>query len=150
MSDDTAGQQRPANPEIAGLAHDIRMACMRVARQVRLDSATEVPTHHLSALARLAEAPGTAGDLAERERVSAPSMTKTIAALVEGGLVQRQTDSADRRVTFLAPTIRGQRLIAAERASRDDWMAQRLTDMPARDRATLARAADLLGQVVSG
>lgn len=144
-----SSSQRPEASDPAALAHDIRMACMRVARQVRLDGAGDLPAHHLSALARLTEAPGAAGDLAERERVSAPSMTRTIAALVEQGLVVRQPDASDGRVTLLAPTQQGRDFVVKEKARRDGWMAARLEGMSEHERDVLAQAAVLLGQVAT-
>ncbi len=138
----------PLDPSVAALAHDLRMACMRVSRRVRFETTTQLAPHQFSVLVRLSERPCSAGELADRERVSAPSMSRTVATLVALGFVQRAADSADGRVVVLSLTPLGEQVLAAERAQRDAWMAVRLERLPEADRALLRRATVLLEQVV--
>ena len=44
-------------PSVAALAHDLRVACMRVSRRVRFETTTQLAPHQFSALVRLAEQP---------------------------------------------------------------------------------------------
>ncbi len=69
---------------------------------MRFESTHEVPPHQFSVLVRLEEAPRTPGELADIERVSAPSMTRTVAALVQRGLVERTADPSDGRQVILS------------------------------------------------
>jgi DNA-binding MarR family transcriptional regulator len=121
---------------------------MRVSRRVRFEASSSIAPHQFAVLARLAEAPSTVGDLATSERVSAPSMSRTVSALVGRGLVSRTESPDDGRVVRLALTPEGERTIVEERAKRDAWMSERLEALPARDRDVLAQAADILAKVV--
>jgi DNA-binding MarR family transcriptional regulator len=139
----------PPEPSVAALAHDLRVACMRVSRRVRFETTTRLAPHQFSALVRLQEQACSAGELAERERVTAPSMSRTVSRLVELGHVERSGDAADGRVVMLTLTDQGARVIAEERAERDAWMAVRLEGLSVQDRAVLRRATALLEEVVA-
>lgn len=132
---------------IARLAHDLRIACMRVSRRVRFETTSTIAPHQLSVIVRLAESSYTSGELAAIERVSAPSMSRTVGALVELGLVQRAADSDDGRVVRLSLTDAGRAELDAHRARRDAWMTKRLDGLAGEERALLAAAADLLSRV---
>lgn len=138
-----------SEPEVAGLAHDLRLACMRVSRRVRFEATHEVAPHQFSVLARLDEERATLGELADRERVRAPSMSRTVAALVGLGLVERSADSNDGRMVWLTLTERGRATLATERGQRDAWMAKRLMNLSEQDKDTLRAATTLLELVVS-
>lgn len=134
--------------DLVALAHDLRIACMRISRRVRFEAAGEIAPHQFSVLARLAEQTRTPGELAAIEQVSPPSMTRTVGSLVDQGLVHRAADASDGRVVHLSLTPAGQALLKRERAQRDAWMAARLESLSARERELLRRATDLLGRVV--
>ena len=71
----------------AELANDLRLACQRIARRVRFEGTQAVAPHQFSVLVRVHKQPCTPTALAEQERVSTPSMTRTVNSLVELGLV---------------------------------------------------------------
>jgi DNA-binding MarR family transcriptional regulator len=120
---------------------------MRISRRVRFESTDAVAPHQFSVLARLAEAPRTPRELAGIEKVSAPSMTRTVAGLVERGLVSRQDDPTDGRQVILSLTPAGQTLLKDTRRRRDQWMATRLQSLSVEERETLARASEILLRV---
>ncbi|MGB5951717.1 MAG: MarR family transcriptional regulator [Ornithinimicrobium sp.] len=122
---------------------------MRVSRRVRFEATQEIAPHQFSVLARLDEGPASLGDLATRERVRAPSMSRTVAALVELGLVERSADANDGRMVWLTLTQRGRRTLETERGQRDAWMATRLMNLSEQDKDTLRAATTLLELVVS-
>lgn len=122
---------------------------MRISRRVRFESADEIAPHHFSVLAQLTQAPMTLGDLAEREQVRAPSMTRTVAALVEHELVIRSADDSDGRVVLITLTPLGHTVLARERARRDAWMSQRLEGFTEQEQHVLAQATALLERVVA-
>lgn len=131
------------DPETAALAHDLRIACMRVARRVRFDADNTVAPHQFSVLVRL-EQPRTLGEVAALEQVSAPTISRTVAQLVDQGYVTRETDPDDRRSVRLSLSEQGAAVVRRERAHRDAWMTARIEGLTAADRTLLRRATDLI------
>jgi DNA-binding MarR family transcriptional regulator len=122
---------------------------MRISRRVRFESIQVVAPHQLSVMARLEDTALTPRKLAEIERVSPPSMTRTVAALVGDGLVTRQDDPLDGRQVFISLTARGLLLLQETRRKRDAWMATRLKGISADDREVLVRASAILTRLAS-
>ena len=135
--------------ERIALSNDIRLACMRISRRVRFESDREMAPHQFSVLCRLEGTPRTNSELAEIERVSAPSMKRTTAALVEGGYVARADDPTDGRQVILSLTTEGQRAVRRIRRHRDEWMISRLDRLTDDERDLLRRAATVLAKVAS-
>ncbi len=135
--------------QLTRMATDLRLACMRISRRVRYESSHDVAPHQFSVLCRLEEAPRTPGELAEIERVAKPSMTRTVGALVERGLVLRQDDPLDRRSVILSLTEDGRRSLGAIRRKRDAWMASRVARLTPEEQDVLARATAILAKVAS-
>jgi len=134
---------------LAHLANDLRLACMRISRRVRFESTQAVAPHQFSVMARLDGTALTPRELAEIERVSPPSMTRTVGALVERGLVVRRDDPLDGRQVFISLTPEGLVLLRETRRQRDAWMASRLKGISAEERAVLVRATAILTRVAS-
>ena len=139
----------PSAVDVPVLAHDLRIACMRVARRVRFDADNTVPPHLFSVLVRLAEQPRTVGELAGIEQVSPPSMSRTASQLCEAGYAVRMSDEHDGRLVRLALTPLGQETVRTERAHRDRWFTERLEDLSAEDQRLLHRATELLEELVA-
>ena len=137
------------NPSLAHLANDLRLACMRISRRVRFESTQDVAPHQFSVMARLEDNALTPRELAGIECVSPPSMTRTVAGLVERGLVTRTDDPLDGRQVFISLTAEGMSLLSETRRRRDAWMASRLKGMSADEREVLAKATAILTRVAS-
>jgi len=137
------------HPSLAHLANDLRLACMRISRRVRFESTQLVAPHQLSVMARLEKNALTPRELAAIECVSPPSMTRTVAALVERGLVARQDDPLDGRQVFLSLTPLGRSTLKETRRKRDAWMATRLKGISADEREVLIRASVILTRLAS-
>jgi DNA-binding MarR family transcriptional regulator len=135
--------------ELVSLSNDIRLACMRISRRVRFESDRELPPHLYSVLVRLEEAPRTNSELADIERVSAPSMKRTTSALVELGYVSRADDPTDGRQVILSLTSEGQKVLRRVRRHRDEWMLSRFEHLTDEERELLQRAAAVLAKVAS-
>lgn len=129
------------------MASDLRLACMRISRRVRFESSHDVAPHQFSVLCRLDDAPRTPGELAEIERVAKPSMTRTVAALVERELVSRQDDPSDGRQVILSLTDEGRRTLRAIRRRRDAWMSSRVSLLTLEEQEVLTRATEILTRV---
>src|SRR6476661_11067969 len=149
--------QQPARKSHAGLspsavsalAGELRLACMRISRRVRFESTDVVAPHQFSVLCRLQEAPRTPSELAEIEKVSGPSMTRTVAALVERGLVARTDDPADRRQVILSLTSEATTLLKDIRRKRDAWMSVRVGHLTPAEQDVLRQASAILTRVAN-
>ncbi|RLV47512.1 MarR family transcriptional regulator [Nocardioides mangrovicus] len=136
----------------AGLASELRVSVMRLRR--RLSNQREA-TDDLSVGARSAlgvlfrEGEMTVGQLAAHERVQPPSMTRTVACLVDGGYVERRQDEHDKRQVLVAISAEGTRRLQADRRRRDEWLAQRLHQLTPDERAVLRQAAPILERLAS-
>lgn len=135
--------------ELAQVATDLRLACMRISRRVRFEPTHDVAPHQFSVLARLEQAPRTPGELAQIERVARPTMTRTIAPLVQRGLVTRTADPADGRQVVLSLTSAGHATVQAIRRQRDAWMCSRLARLGAAEQRLLADAERVLARLAA-
>ena len=131
------------------LTSDLRLACMRITRRSKAESTVEVAPHQFSVLIRLEDGPRTPKELADIEQVSAPSVTRTVAALVEAGYVSRADDPSDGRQVFLHLTKAGKQAIRETRRRRDQWLATRLEHLTDAERALLVEATALLERVAA-
>ncbi len=134
---------------ISTLAGELRLACMRISRRVRFESTHVVAPHQFSVLCRLEEAHRTPSELAEIEKVSGPSMTRTVAALVERGLVERTDDPADRRQVILSLTSDAVTLLKEIRRKRDAWMSVRVGHLAPEEQDILRQASVILTRVAN-
>lgn len=141
--------QTAHNPSLAHLANDLRLACMRISRRVRFESTQDVAPHQFSVMARLEDNALTPRELAAIECVSPPSMTRTVAGLVERGLVTRTDDPLDGRQVFISLTAQGASLLSETRRRRDAWMASRLKGISADEREVLVKATAILTRIAS-
>ena len=134
-SDDTAVE----------LAMRLRAAIARLARALRQQSESGLTPSQQIILATVHDhGPMAAGDLAAREQVSPPTISRALAQLESDGLLLRATDETDRRVTRVSITSDGTTQLVRARTRRNAWLALRLRDLDAQDRARLAGAIDVL------
>jgi DNA-binding MarR family transcriptional regulator len=127
------------------LASRLRHAIARSARLLRQEAGTDLSPSLTAALATVdRHGPLTPSELAARERVQRPTITRVVCRLEEGGLVARAADPTDRRSALITVTRAGRALLEAGRTRKDAFLSERLEALPAADRATLARAAALL------
>jgi DNA-binding MarR family transcriptional regulator len=127
------------------LASRLRHAIARSARRLRQEAGTDLSPSLSAALATIdRHGPLTPSELAARERVQRPTITRVVGRLEESGLVARAADPADRRSALITVTPAGRALLEAGRTRKDAFLSERLEALSAADRATLARAAALL------
>jgi DNA-binding MarR family transcriptional regulator len=141
---------RPAAADkAADLADRLHSAAIHLLRRLRReDDASGLPAPQLSAMSVIVfGGPITLGALASAEQVRPPTITKLVALLEEQGLVERETDPADRRIVRVKATARGTRLLYEGRRRRVASLAESLSQLPAADRAALANAVPLLEKV---
>ncbi|HET9426065.1 MAG TPA: MarR family transcriptional regulator [Gemmatimonadaceae bacterium] len=141
---------RPASDDarlhVANRLHSAAIHLLRRAR--RVDAESHLPAPQLSALSVIVYAgPITLGALAAAEQVRPPTMTRLVAAMEAAGLVERRPDTGDRRVTRIAATATGRRLLETGRDRRIAVIAEALSDLPASELAQIAKALDAIEQV---
>ena len=133
----------------ADLAVRLRLAIARTARRLRQEAGDELSPTQAAALATIdRHGPLTPSELADREQVKRPTATRVIARLEELGLVDRARDPHDGRSSLVALTARGRVLVTRLRARKDVYLARRLRELDADDRATLDRAAAILERLL--
>jgi len=132
-------------PDVS-LATDLRIAVNRLSRTLRAQKADVTMTDgQFSALARLhREGAMTLADLSRQDGVTPPSMTKTVAVLIERGLVSKDDHGDDRRKVLLAATAAGSAFVEETRRRRDDWLSPRLTALTPEERRTLTDATEIM------
>jgi DNA-binding MarR family transcriptional regulator len=131
------------------LAAELRTAIMRTSRRLRQERSTDdVTPGQYSVLAVLDHhGPCTPRELAAHEKVQPPSMTRTVAALGDLGLVQRTEHPTDGRQVLVALSEQGRVVVRETRRRRDAWLARRLAELTPAERDTLAEAAAILQRV---
>jgi len=136
----------PSPAVTADLAHDLRLAVMRLARRARQERGDHrLGLGQLSALATLDRCgPMTAGALASHEQVRPPSMTRTLAALSEAGYVERSPDPTDGRQVVVSLTDAARLLLHDDRRRRQEWLAGLLRGLDVEQRELLRAALPVL------
>ncbi len=124
---------------------ELRILLQRVARRIRANRADGTMSDtQMGVLFRLENSPATPSQLAERERVTPPSMNRTLNALEVAGLVLRSPDPDDARKVIVTLTPSGADLIAETRRLRATWFSQRLAELARDERATLEAVMPVL------
>jgi DNA-binding MarR family transcriptional regulator len=150
-STDAAMPRRPLpagvpSTQVVELANRLNSAAIHLLRRIsRDDGADGVTGARLSALSVLVfGGPVTVGELARRERVAAPTITRIVDALVRDGLAERQAVEGDRRQSRLAATAAGRELLERGRARRIRHLAAELGSLDQAEVRHLELALQLL------
>ena len=128
------------------LSTDFRVAVNRLSRTLRAQKAdSSVSDAMFSALARVhRDGPMTLAELSRSDGVTPPSMTKTVAALVERGLVSKGGHGDDRRKVLIGATPAGADFVVETRRRRDDWLSPRLAALTPAERRVLTDATEIM------
>ena len=135
-----------------GLASELRMSVMRLRRRLAVERHpdNELSLNAMSVLAGLyRHGDLSVGELATRERVRPPSMTRTVTCLETEGYVVRRRHETDGRQVVVVLTERGRTTLLADRRRRDEWLALRLRALTPAERAVLREAAPILERLAS-
>lgn len=123
----------------------LAMSVARLNRRLRQERQSELSVSQLSVLGALRlEGTATPSALAARERVSAPSVTRTLNCLEERGLIERTADPHDRRSVVVTISQLGEKVLAEERRRRDEWLTPRLKALTVGERVVLREAAAIM------
>ena len=137
----SASIDRAAN-NTAEISHEFRLANGRLARRLRQEKAeNELGSGQFSALGVLyLHGPLTLTELSEFERVTPPSMTRTVKCLVDAGLVTRTDSTLDGRKIVLSTTDAAAEIMTETRKRRDAWLVQRVAQLTPEQHRVLADA----------
>ena len=137
--------------ELSASASELRIATFRLARRMRTQRAVDsMSDGQFAVLAGLfLHGPHTLGDLAERERVSAPSMNRTVNCLQESGWVRRSADETDGRKVVISLTDEGRAIVDETARRRDAWVEGALAELSPSERRTMAEAAKIMQRMVA-
>jgi DNA-binding MarR family transcriptional regulator len=116
----------------------------------REDEALGVSRARLSALSVLEfGGPMSLGELARRETVQPPTMSRLVAALEAEGLVERAVETADRRQIRLRTTPQGRALMQRGRSRRAAALAERLARLSDEELEDLEHSLGLLERLLA-
>jgi DNA-binding MarR family transcriptional regulator len=133
----------------AVLASRVRLALVPLSRQLRQQN-IDLTATQASALATISRRqPLTVGDLARAEHVSSPMITKVVRALEAAGLVRKEVDPVDRRVSLLSLTSDGTKRLERSRTRKNAWLAKRLRSLEASEIAALEAAIPVLERLTA-
>ncbi|NJP46921.1 MarR family winged helix-turn-helix transcriptional regulator [Actinacidiphila epipremni] len=119
---------------------------MRLSRRLRNQRVDETlsPTE-MSVLATLARCgSATPGELARKEHVQPPSMTRIVAMLEAKGLVRREPHPDDRRQVVVSRTEQADSMLAESRTIRNAWLADLAAGLTEEELAIMRQAAPVL------
>ncbi len=143
------GTQATSTEELTEQAARLRLAINRMARRLRQEANTDLGPASISALATIERSgPLTPSELARLEGIQRPTATRILTRLTDEALVSRTADPTDGRSSIVAVTPHGRTALNRLRKRKTAYLAKRMRELPDDDVATLARAAEILEQVL--
>lgn len=134
---------------IAELSRGLSFAIGRANRRM-LAAGEGLGQGHLNALATIFRTgPIRPGDLAQREFVSAPTMTRTLRDLEKLGLVSRVPDASDGRSILVSVTPEGEHEVLRARSTRAELLAELLNKLQPDQVAALRDALPALEKLAT-
>jgi DNA-binding MarR family transcriptional regulator len=115
-------------PDTTAIANRLQPVLLKLARELRREvHSLGVTGGQVSLLVQIKQAPGIGiRELAARERISVPGISKYVARMEAAGLVERQAVGGDRRRVGLHVTSAGHRVLRSIKSKRTAWLAERL------------------------
>lgn len=137
---DPAGQGDRAEDAVR-----LYLALGRLVRSLRHGHPSPVGAGALGALSTVVrDGPLRASELAAREGVSPPSVSRMLAVLQAQGAVRRTVDPADSRASLIEATPSGRRLMSTGRSERIATLEQRMGRLSAEQRQRVCDALSAL------
>jgi len=138
----------PSYSSSADVAARLAMVIGRMNRRIR-SASDGLNYSSLSALATVSKAGSIRlADLAEREVVAAPSITRIVADLERRGLVTRRVNETDRRAFLIEATESGEQALAAARSKRAVLVTKLLQELSPAELQAVASALPALERAI--
>jgi DNA-binding MarR family transcriptional regulator len=126
-------------------ATELAVLLGQLIRMLRRNAPTDVGPGSLAAMATLFRSGSMrVGDLAAREGLAPPTLTRMVAGMESAGYVLRSPDPVDRRAVQVALTPAGARMVQQALAGRAAVLRSRLQQLPDADLRALAQAMPAL------
>ncbi len=139
----------PIDAEVEDATARLYLAIGRLARLLRRTGSPGLGPGAVSALATLARCgPMRLGDLATKEGVAPPTLSRIVAALVEAGYVKREPDPQDGRAWLATPTPEGETMVSGVRSARVRELQRRIEQLTPAHQSALVQALDALETLV--
>ncbi|MFE0023060.1 MarR family winged helix-turn-helix transcriptional regulator [Amycolatopsis sp. NPDC059021] len=131
------------------LASRLRLAVVRLNRRLRAQRVGEdLSLTQVAALSTLHKCgPLTPGQLAAKEGVQPPSMTRVIAALEDLGYVERRPHPTDGRQAIVELSESGLTYVRNAISVREAWLDKQLAQLGDEEREVLSRAAEIIDRM---
>jgi DNA-binding MarR family transcriptional regulator len=127
------------------VASRLRVAINRLQRRLRQESLEGLSPAQASCLGSVSVLGSpTLGELAAREQVQPPSMTRIVASLTDAGMVTRQADATDRRSVRVRITPAGEKALGRMRTAKTAFLVRRLGELSPDEQEHAAELASLL------
>jgi DNA-binding MarR family transcriptional regulator len=123
---------------------ELRILIQQVARRIRNERSGDISDTRLGVLFRLSHGDQSPGELAAHERVSPPSMNRTLNGLERDGLVARHPSEHDARKVRVTITSAGLARITETRALRTAWFSRQVAGLSADEHRILEAAIPVL------
>ncbi len=131
------------------LASRLRLAVVRLNRRLRAQRVgDDVSLTQIAAMSTLHKCgPLTPGQLAAKEGVQPPSMTRVIAALEEMGFVDRRPHPTDGRQAIVELSDDGLAYVRKAISVREAWLDRQLAELGEEELEVLSRAAEIIDRM---
>lgn len=134
--------------DIGDVAHRLRLAVTRTARNLRIEAGSGLTPTTLSALASIQRNGSlTPARLAEVEGVKRPTISRIANHLIDAGVIERVPDPEDGRSFRLSVTQQGHEHLSDLRSRKSAYLATQLSGLTVDELAVLSKAADILEQL---
>jgi DNA-binding MarR family transcriptional regulator len=136
--------------EVDEAAGRLNLVLGRLTRVLRRGQPSGLGPGTISALATIVRSgPIRLGDLAAREQIAPPTLTRIVSGLEESGYVVRSPDPTDGRATRVKATPAGHEVITGAGSVRVGVLRTRMDTLSAQERATLLAALPILEALAS-
>jgi DNA-binding MarR family transcriptional regulator len=132
------------------VANRLRPVLLKLNRELRREiHSLGVTGGQVSLLVQIKQSPAIGmRELAARERISVPGMSKFVGRLEEAGLVHRAPVAGDQRRVGLALTPAGNRVLRSVKSKRTAWLAARLRQLDADELEAIDAAIEPLAHLL--
>ncbi len=138
------------SPARLDLAADLRLVVARLGRRLRQQSAGGLTPSQISILATVdRDGPLHMGELARRESLAPPTITRIVGTLADADLVTRTANPDDARSALIEVTRKGRKVLDGIRNERTAILVERLAALDDDEVATLAAAVPLLERLIA-
>ena len=128
-----------------GEATDLRVALVRIQRQLRSKTASDITPSQSSALSRIEQSgPVRSGTLAELEGTTAATMSRVIDSLADRHLIDRVPDPLDGRASLVRLSPQGGALLNEIRARYTEVLRGAMAELTDEEQRVVRRAVPVL------